>query len=82
MPGLPRTTKEQRESLVKLAKSHAEKTKVGIRRVRQKGISDCRKKKSKISEDTLHRIEKHVRNKTALVTISMSCLFLQHRFNK
>ena len=55
-----RITKELRESLVKLAKANAEKAKVGIRKARQKGISDVRKRKGTVSEDSVHRIEKHV----------------------
>ena len=45
---------------MKLAKSTAEKAKVGIRKARQKGISDARKKKGEVSEDSIYRIEKHV----------------------
>ena len=55
-----RVTKELRERLVKLAKVNAEKAKVGIRKARQKGISDVRKRKGTVSEDSIHRIEKHV----------------------
>jgi len=55
-----RVTKELRESLVKLAKVNADKAKVGIRKARQKGISDVRKRKGTVSEDSIHRIEKHV----------------------
>jgi len=46
--------------LVKLAKSTAEKAKVGIRKARQKGISDARKRKGEVSADSIYRIEKHV----------------------
>ena len=55
-----RMTKELRERVVKLAKVNAEKAKVGIRKARQKGISDVRKRKGTVSEDSIHRIEKHV----------------------
>ena len=54
-----RITGELRTSLVKLAKSHAEKAKVGVRKVRQKGMVDLKKQKS-TSEDTIHRLEKYV----------------------
>ena len=54
-----RMTRELRENLVKLAKSHAEKAKVGVRKARQKGISDLKRKDS-VSEDTVHRLEKFV----------------------
>ena len=52
-------SKELRESLVKLAKTHAEKARVGIRKTRQKGITDV-KKKDDVSKDTVRRLEKHV----------------------
>ena len=54
-----RMSKELRESLVKLAKTHAEKARVGIRKTRQKGITDV-KKKDDVSKDTVRRLEKHV----------------------
>ena len=43
---------------MKQAKAHAEKAKVGIRKARQKAISDIRKKGA--SEDTTRKLEKHV----------------------
>ena len=46
-------------SLVKLAKSYAEKAKVGVRKVRQKAMTDLKKQKT-ISSDTIHRLEKYV----------------------
>ena len=55
-----RVTKELRASLVKQAKAHAEKTKVGLRKVRQRGITEARKNKEQVSEDTIYRLEKHV----------------------
>ena len=64
-------TKELREKLVKMAKSHAERTKVGIRRVRQKSISEARRSKDDVSEDTVYRIEKHVSNHTYSQYISI-----------
>lgn len=54
-----RMTKELRESLVKVAKGAAEKCKVGVRKARQKAMSDL-KKKSDISKDSVKRLEKHV----------------------
>lgn len=59
-PSAHRVTKELRESLVKQAKAYAEKTKVSLRKVRQKGITEARKSKKQVSEDTIYRIEKHV----------------------
>lgn len=52
-------TGELRESLAKLAKAHAERAKVGVRKARQKGVTDLKKTKS-VSEDTVHRLEKYV----------------------
>ena len=46
---------------MKLAKSHAEKAKVGVRKARQKGMVDLKKAKSAVSEDTIHRLEKYVK---------------------
>ena len=53
-----RMSKELREKLAKQAKVHAEKAKVGIRKARQKAISDVRKES--VSEDTTRNLEKHV----------------------
>lgn len=46
--------------MVKLAKVAAEKSKVGVRKVRQKAMTDL-KKKTEVSKDSVRRIEKHVR---------------------
>lgn len=54
-------TGELRESLAKLAKTHAEKAKVGVRKAKQKGVGDL-KKKTSVSEDSVHRLEKYVGN--------------------
>lgn len=53
-------TGELRESLAKLAKSHAEKAKIGVRKARQKGMSDLKKASNSVSEDTVRRLEKYV----------------------
>lgn len=53
-------TGELRESLAKLAKTHAEKAKVGVRKAKQKGTADLKKTQS-VSKDTVHRLEKYVR---------------------
>ncbi len=45
---------------MKVAKASAEKTKVGIRKARQKGITDI-KIKDDVSKDTVRKLEKHVR---------------------
>lgn len=53
-----RMSKEAREMMVKQAKIHAERAKVGVRKARQKAISDVRKES--VSEDTTRKLEKHV----------------------
>lgn len=52
-------TKELRERLVKVAKAAAEKSKVGVRKARQKAVGDL-KKKTEVSKDSVRRLEKHV----------------------
>ena len=49
---------------MKLAKSHAEKTKVNIRKARQKAIADLRGVDD-VSKDAVHRLEKHVNDPIA-----------------
>ena len=51
-------TKELRESLVKVAKTSAEKCKLGVRKARQKAMADL--KKTDASKDSIKRLEKHV----------------------
>ena len=53
-------TGELRDNLAKLAKTHAEKAKVGVRKARQKGMADLKKASSLVSEDTIKRLEKYV----------------------
>lgn len=48
-----------RESLAKLAKTHAERAKVGVRKARDRGMAEL-KKEELISEDTVHRLKKLV----------------------
>lgn len=63
-------TKELRESLVKLAKAHAEKTKTNIRKARQKAITDLRGVED-VSKDAVHRLETHV---NGLVDGAIECV--------
>ena len=55
-----RISKEGRETLVKVAKAHSERTKIGIRKVLQRGINEARKLKKEISEDDIKLTEKQV----------------------
>ena len=57
---LLRISKEVREKLVKVAKAHSEKTKISIRKVLQKGVSEARKMKGQVSEDDIRLTEKQV----------------------
>jgi ribosome recycling factor len=59
---IPKMSKELRESMVKQAKAHAEKAKVGVRKARQKAISDLRREGA--SEDTTRKLEKHIQQMT------------------
>ena len=52
-----RPSKELRDKLAKVAKEHAEKAKIILRRTRQKAISGVRKNKDGVSKDSIARIE-------------------------
>lgn len=58
--GTRRPSKELRDKLVKDAKVYAEKAKTVLRHVRQRSISDVRKKGKGISSDSVKRIEDSV----------------------
>lgn len=66
---IPKMSKELREKMVKQAKVHAEKAKVGVRKARQKAISDVRKQSA--SEDTTRKLEKHIQQLTDANTESI-----------
>lgn len=55
-----RVTREHRENLVKLAKQFSNKAKDLLRRVRSNTISQLKKSKEGVSDDTIHLIEKQV----------------------
>lgn len=55
-----RVTREHRENLVKLAKQFSNKAKDSLRRVRSNAISQVKKSKEGVSDDTIHLIEKQV----------------------
>ena len=52
---------EVRENLVKSAKAVCEEAKIGIRRVRQRGMNDVRKQKKVMSQDDARMVENYVR---------------------
>lgn len=68
-------SKETRDNLVKLAKAATEKCKVGIRRMRQKGISEARKAKGEVSDDDIKRTEKQVSGLQLLVACKVSVIY-------
>ncbi|XP_046842542.1 ribosome-recycling factor-like [Xenia sp. Carnegie-2017] len=57
---VPRLTIEVRQDLVKSAKSLSEEAKIGIRKVRQKGMNDIRKQRKEISQDDARMLENHI----------------------
>ena len=56
-------TREHRENLAKLAKQFSNKSKDSLRRVRSGALSQLKKAKEGVSEDTVRIIEKQVRPK-------------------
>ena len=66
-------SKELREAMVKQAKAHAERAKVGVRKARQKAISDLRREDA--SEDTTRKLEKHVSRRCVYVCMYIFILF-------
>jgi ribosome recycling factor len=65
---------EVRETLVKSAKAVCEEAKIGIRRVRQRGMNDVRKQKKAISQDDARMVENYVRYEL-LLPIKFCVLF-------
>ncbi|CAB3983070.1 Ribosome-recycling factor, mitochondrial [Paramuricea clavata] len=61
---VPRLTMEVRETLVKSAKAVCEEAKIGIRRVRQRGMNDVRKQKKAISQDDARMVENYIQSLT------------------
>ncbi|NXC41847.1 RRFM protein, partial [Penelope pileata] len=57
---IPKVTREHRESLAKLAKQSANKSKEALRKVRSKSMNQVKKFKSKVSEDTIWLLEKQI----------------------
>ncbi|XP_051971906.1 ribosome-recycling factor, mitochondrial-like [Xyrauchen texanus] len=57
---IPKVTREHRENLVKLAKQFGNKAKDSLRRVRSNAVSQVKKSKEGVSEDTIRLIEKQV----------------------
>ncbi|XP_020340430.1 ribosome-recycling factor, mitochondrial isoform X2 [Oncorhynchus kisutch] len=57
---IPKVTREHRENLAKLAKQFGNKAKESLRRVRSNAITQVKKAKDTVSEDTIHLVEKQV----------------------
>lgn len=62
--GIPPLTKDKRAQFVKLAKDHAEKSKVAIRNVRQAAMKKIKSFGKQISEDIVKSMEKEVEDAT------------------
>lgn len=61
---VPKVTREHRENLAKLAKQFSNKSKDSLRRVRSNAISQVKKSKDAVSDDTIHLIEKQIQQMT------------------
>lgn len=57
---VPKVTREHRENLTKLAKQFSNKAKDSLRRVRANAVTQLKKSKEGISEDTVRLIEKQI----------------------
>ncbi|XP_066507216.1 ribosome-recycling factor, mitochondrial [Hoplias malabaricus] len=57
---IPKVTREHRENLAKLAKQFSNKAKDSVRRVRSNALTQVKKAKEGVSEDTIRLIEKQV----------------------
>ena len=74
-----RPSKELRDRLAKVAKEHAEKAKIGIRRTRQKAVSSIRKNKEGVSKDSIARIVEMVSRSDT--KCSNTTLYTHHELN-
>ncbi|XP_062501748.1 ribosome-recycling factor, mitochondrial-like [Corticium candelabrum] len=63
---IPKMTKELREQLSKAAKQRAEKARVGIRKVRQKGMNEVKQNGKTVSQNDVRMAQQHIDSKTAL----------------
>ena len=70
-----RMSGELRAKLTKVAKSSADKTKGGLRKARQKALSEL-KNRDNVSKDTIRKLEKHV--SCAVLYIHVSICPLAH----
>jgi ribosome recycling factor len=53
-------TKELREQLAKAAKQRAERAKVGVRKVRQKGMGEVKKNEKNISQNDVRMAQQYI----------------------
>ena len=70
---------EVRENLVKSAKAVCEDAKIGIRRVRQKGMNDVRKQKKTMSQDDARMVENYVSYNWHDYDVYLCLVFLLYR---
>ncbi|XP_030624715.1 ribosome-recycling factor, mitochondrial [Chanos chanos] len=57
---IPKVTREHRENLAKLAKQFSNKAKESLRRVRSNAVTQVKKSKEGVSEDTIRLVEKQI----------------------
>nr|ACI69069.1 Ribosome recycling factor, mitochondrial precursor [Salmo salar] len=57
---IPKVTREHRENLAKLAKQFSNKAKESLRKVRSNAITQVKKAKDTVSEDTIRLVEKQI----------------------
>ena len=58
-------TKELRGQLAKAAKQRAERAKVGVRKVRQKGMSEVKKNEKNISQNYVRMAQQYIDGKAS-----------------
>jgi ribosome recycling factor len=60
----PTLTEERRRDLIKLARNMAEEGRVGVRQVRRQVKDDIESLSGEVSDDDIHRAEKHLQDRT------------------
>ncbi|KAH0615608.1 hypothetical protein JD844_005062 [Phrynosoma platyrhinos] len=71
---VPKVTREHRESLATVAKQLTNKAKDSLRKVRAGAVSQTKKAKSTVSEDTIRLIEKQIQQMADDITAEMDKL--------
>ncbi|TRY69655.1 hypothetical protein DNTS_028422 [Danionella cerebrum] len=71
---LPKVTREHRENLVKQAKQLSNKAKDSLRKIRSNAITEVKKSKDTVSGDTIHLIEKQIKQMADALTADIDKL--------